>query len=128
MLILDPAEVKFGARTWGDVRSLAVDVEAPRVCEEWSDLGPWCVWADVPERRVRVLIERSFEGSELASPAVGEEGLLSFRAGAGPESAREFAARCVVVSVRHEVSQGRAWQRVSLVALSATGASAPIEV
>lgn len=129
MLILDPLDVSFGARSWRDVRSLAVSVEAARVAESWSDLGPWCVFADVPERRVRVQIVRSFEGSELAAPAVGDEALLTFTVSeGGSESARQVIARCVVTAVRHEVSQGKAIQKLDLVALSETGGATPIEM
>lgn len=129
MVIVDPRDVRFGERAWGDVRSLTVSVESVRLAEAWSDLGPWCVFADVPERRVRISIVRSFAGPELASPAVGEEALLSFTVSeGGSESARQVVARCVVSAVRHEVAQGQATQRLELLALSGTGAQTPIEM
>ncbi len=135
MLILNPGIVTFGARTLGDVVMLTVDRSAHRRVEEWSDAGPYAVFADVPEQRVRVRVVQELSREDVGGASPGEAGTLTFRTSpASAESGRrKAAASAVVVGVTHEiVSRGSAGGRptarriIELIAVSPDGAADPI--
>lgn len=56
MIWLNPDRVALGSFELRHVTSIAVDREARRRTEEWTDLGPHLAFADVPEQRVNVMV------------------------------------------------------------------------
>ncbi|MDX2116301.1 MAG: hypothetical protein SFZ24_11880 [Planctomycetota bacterium] len=134
MIWLNPAKVTLGALALEGVTHIAIDREAERLSEEWTDLGPFAAFADVPEQRVRVLIVRRVAQSETAAPRPGDALALSFRTSATASAAgvrSVSVAQLVVTGVEHAVSAGSsgaasATQRIRGVALSTTGSADPV--
>lgn len=131
MLLLNPETVKFGSATWQDVFAVLVDRAAERSTLEWSDTGPYAVFADVPEQRITVRVSRRILRDVAFTPRPGESAELVVYASptAGDASRRRVRTTCVVTHVAHELSSQRgAVQTVTLVAISADGASDPIAI
>lgn len=129
MIYLNPASVKLGTFDLTNVFSIALDREARRLIEEWTDLGPFENFADVPEQRVSVWIARRILATETSGPKPGESHALSFRAadGADASSVRSVSMTVVVTAVEHTLSSsGRATQRIRGVAVSTTGSGDPV--
>ncbi len=131
MLLLNPETVKFGVATWYDVTVVLVDRATERPVLEWSDTGPYPVFADVPEQRVSVRVSRRLLRDTAFTPRPGDSAELIVYASptAGDAQRRRIRAICVVTHVAHELSAQRgALQTVTLVALSADGAADPIAI
>ncbi|MBX3359693.1 MAG: hypothetical protein KF745_14835 [Phycisphaeraceae bacterium] len=130
MIILNPSSVTFAGRTLADTDAVLLDRTATRLAEEWSDSGPYCVLADVPEQRVQIRIVRRILRDDLAPPIPGEQGALSLvtSPNASDASRRRLAATAVVTAVSHQVSAKAATQTITLLVLSATGAADPVSI
>lgn len=129
MVFLNPDIVKLGALTLANVQFVAIDREARRTALEYTDLGPYAAFADVPEQRVVVRIVRRIAESEALAIKPGDRLALSLRAApnlsAGP--VRAISATVVISAVEFTMSQrGGATQRISAIAISSTGAVDPI--
>ena len=131
MLILNPRIVTFGSHTWPDIAAIAIDRSPHRTVEDWSDLGPFAVLADVPEQKVRVTISQEVERDDGSVPRPGESETLSFCTSptASDAGRRRFSCTAVVLDVRHELSLRKgAVRTITLAAVSEDGASDPIEM
>lgn len=129
MVFLNPASVTLLGKTLDGVTLVLVDRRATKLALERGDLGPHCVFADAPEQRVVVRVERAVSADEAAPAKPGEQGALAFRTGVGSDNAgvRSYSATVVVMAVEHEIRRrGGARQVIEMVALSATGADDPI--
>lgn len=129
MLFLNPQRVTIGSLVLDNVQSIAVDREARRLVEEWTDLGRYAAFADVPEQRTRIRLLRALTRSEATPLRPGDQALLRFRVASGASAAgvRELAATVVVTAVDHTLSarQG-AVQRIEALAISPDGGADPI--
>ena len=131
MLILNPRNVRFGSTTWPDVTLVAIDRDAARLALEWSDLGPHPVFADAPEQRLTIRIIQDAPSDDIDAPRPGDHDTLTLYTSptAADARRRKLTAAAVITSITHELSQTRPHQRrITLTALSADGATAPITV
>ena len=101
MLVLHPPVVRFNTFVWEDASSVAIDRQAARVAESYSDAGPHTAFVDVPERRTVARVTRRLDGADLDAPALGEAGELVFYAGGDRDgSARtRLTLLCVLTGV-----------------------------
>ncbi|MBY0261186.1 MAG: hypothetical protein K2Q20_02515 [Phycisphaerales bacterium] len=150
MLVLDPEVVRFEDVVFEDALGVAVDRQAKKLVEEWGDDGPHAALVDVPEQRVLVRVTRRPARGRVAAGADAEAGLTLGREGdlvfysstEGGGARTRFVVRCVLTSVRTELSidaAGRpssrtapglvAVQTLTFVGVSRDGGSAdPIQV
>jgi hypothetical protein len=131
MLLLNPRLVKFGADTWPDIAAIAIDRAAHRTVEDWSDMGPYAVVADVPEQKVRITITQEVVRDDIHVPRPGESGVLSFCTSptASDAGRRRFTAAAVILDVRHDLSLRKgALRTITLAVISADGLTDPITV
>ena len=130
MIVLNPASVSLLGRDLPGVESVTVSRRARKTVEEWTDLGPYCAYADVPEQRVTVTLRRTVTADEPWSPRPGESGTLRLRVGAsqGAARGRVVTATVVVMAAEHEAGPpGGLRQRVEMLAVSPTGAADPVQ-
>jgi len=131
MLILNPAEVTFGAATWSDVTAVSIERRPHREVVEWSDVGPHAVMADVPEQRVDIAVVQTLSRDDLGTPRPSEQAVLAVQVSptASDVGRKKISATCVIVRVEHDVSGKRgATRTIRLVAISSDGAADPITV
>ena len=130
MLILNPRVVHFGVATWDDVIAVAIDREAHRTVEEWSDLGPYAVLADVPEQKVRVTVVQEVARDDVNTPRPGEAGTLVFFTSPTASDAGRKKVSCgaVVLEVRHELSVKKGAVRTVVLAGVSDGEADPVVV
>ncbi len=129
MIFLNPETVSLGSQSLTNVSAIAIDRESARLIDDWSDLGPHLVLADVPEQRVRFQIVRAVTETETAAPRPGDQLALSFRTApsASALSIRRITATLVITAVRHSIDKrAGATQRIEALASSPTGAADPI--
>jgi hypothetical protein len=131
MLLLTPRLVRFNAATWENIAAVAIDRLAHRAAEDWSDLGPYATFADVPEQKVRIVVEQEVGRDDLGEPVPGDQGTLTFFTAptASDAGRRQVAASAVVLSVTHSLSLKRgALRTITLAAVSPDGAADPITI
>jgi hypothetical protein len=130
MLILNPQQVSFGGSAWDGVESVVVDRLGHRLVQEWGDEGPWVVFVDVPESRVRVVLRQRLAEGALSSPKPGDSGLLQFEAAASESDAGRVSVEieAVVAEVRHDLSRSGGVRSISLWAVSSNGSVDPVSV
>ena len=129
MVFLNPDTVTLGALALTNVQFVAFDREARRTALEYTDLGPYAAFADVPEQRIVVRIVRRITESEALPIKPGDRATLSLRSGPNLSGAavRATSATVVVTAVEFALSnRSGATQRISAVALSTNGAADPI--
>jgi len=129
MVFLNPDIVNLGALTLTNVQFVAIDREARRTALEYTDLGPYAAFADVPEQRVSVRIVRRITESEALPIEPGDRVALSLRSAPNLSAAgvRAISATIVISAVESTLSnRGGATQRISAIAISSTGAADPI--
>lgn len=140
MLWLSPERVVWTAggveHALTGVASVAVDRRATRLALERTDLGPHAVFADAPEQRVTLTIDRALDRTPeeewtLAQALLpGAMGELAVRAAssAGDAGGRIARATAVVLSVAHTLSGRRGpVQTIRLLAISPDGAAPPVQ-
>lgn len=111
MLILTPETVTLGPVTLDRVVAFTVDRTASVMVENWSDLGPFQVYADATEQRVVFTIVQELSESRDGWLRPGDLTSLSVRfAPSGGDQGRRtlMCASAVVDSVRHELGRGAA--------------------
>lgn len=129
MIWLNPRRVTIGAESLDYVSSVVVDRRGERVVVEFSDEGPHVAFADIPEQRVVLRLERTVVSGGTGGLAPGDAGELSFvtapTASTGVE--RRVTASVVVTNVTHTVDSKRGGRQViECVAVSSDGSSDPI--
>ena len=130
MLIFNPEKVSFAGDDWAGVESVAVDRLGHRLIQEWSDDGPWMVFVDVPEQRVKVVVVQRLEEGALSSPIPGDSGTLRFEGAASSSDAGRIAVQMEVVvgEVRHDILRKGGLRTMVLWAVSSDGSSDPVSV
>lgn len=130
MLILNPRHVSFGSVEWTDIISIAIDRSTHRAVEEWSDLGPYPTFADVPEQKVRITVVQELMRDDIASPRPGEQALLSFHTSPTASDAARKKVSCVAVVLdsRHELSLRKGAVRTVTLAAVSTDGTDPVVV
>jgi hypothetical protein len=131
MLVMNPRSVRFGSVEWKSVAAVVVDRQASRLVEDLGDNGPYVVFADAPEQRVRVKVVQEFARDEMSTPRPGDQATLSFvTSPIGTDTLkRRVAMSAVVVGVDHEISLKRgATRTVTLTAISPDGRADPITI
>ena len=128
MLILNPREVRFGSALWEDVVAISIDRAAHKTVEEWSDLGPYAVFADVPEQKVRVTIVQEVARDDVNVPRPGEAGTLEFHTSptASDAGRKKVSCAAVVLESRHELSIRKGAIRTVILAAISDGAADPV--
>ena len=130
MLILNPRQVQFGSSTWEDVTAVSIDRAAHRTVEDWSDLGPYAVLADVPEQKVRVTVVQEVSRDDVNVPRPGESGTLSFFTSptASDAGRRKVSCQAVVLESRHDLSLKKGAVRTVVLAAVSNGAADPVTI
>ena len=131
MLVLNPQSVSLIGQTIERVRRIAVHRSAERLLVEWGDMGPYPVFADVPEQRVELELVADLERGTLEGLVPGDEGTLEFFTSptAGSGGRKKIEASVVLTDVRDGVEPGgSAQRRIKMEAVSASGTSDPIEI
>lgn len=130
MVILNPRQVKFGSATWPDIAGVAIDRSAHKTIEDWSDLGPYAVLADVPEQKVRVTVVQEVVRDDVNVPRPGEMGELSFYISptASDAGRKRVTMEAVVLDVKHELSLRKGAVRTVTLAAVSTDGTDPVVV
>jgi hypothetical protein len=142
MLVINPREVRLGARRLDAVAAIAVDRAAgpEGLLREWGDEGPHAVLVDVVREVVTVRVTQSLAGPELDAPRPGELAELSFVAplsglgdgGGAPAGAVRCRVNAVVTAVKHSVRGGGSGaaglREIELAAQASDGAADPVIV
>lgn len=128
MHILRPNQVSFGSSTWADIERVAIDRVTTRAAREWSDEGPFLVFADAPEQLVRARVTQRLDRTTLSSPLPGEKAELRVELGATDAHRRLVRFQAVVESVTHDIAGARALRSITLLAVSYDGHDDPVTV
>ncbi len=136
MIWLNPETVTLGAVTLTNVVSVAIDRQGRRTVSQYTDLGRYSAFLDVPEQKVTVRIVRRITESEGTTIRPGDKLTLGVRASAGQSAAgvRKTSATVVILSVENSLSargaggNGGATQRITAEAVSTDGAADPVTV
>lgn len=129
MVWLNPDTVTLDSTVLTHVTFAAIDREARRTAIEWTDLGAYPAFADVPEQRVTVRITRRVSASEPAPARPGDQVLFTLRSAPGASAAgvRVVSATVVITEIAHAWSSAAGLtQRITALALSPTGAEDPV--
>lgn len=131
MLVLNPQSVSLLGQVIERVRRVSVHRSPERVLLEWGNLGPYAVFADVPEQRVEVELVADLERGSLDGPTPGDQGMLAFFTAptAGSGGRTKVEASVVILAVHDGVEPGgTAQRRIRMAAVSASGTADPITV
>lgn len=129
MIVLRPDEVKFGSKVWANVARVSVDRLSSRTIDEWDDLGPHLVFADVARQWAVIRVTQEIEGDDLDGPSLGGLDEFSFVGSAGTDAGRvRVEADAVVESVLNKVSDYGSTRVITLIAVSSDGSVDPIRV
>jgi hypothetical protein len=135
MLMLQPRLVRFAGMTLENVTHVTLSREPAREVVEWSDGGPYAVFADVPEQRVVAVIRQELVREDWGDVRPGTMGTLTIvTAPAGADGRRRrLTATAVVLASASDVRGGssdgrapRAERSVRLVLVSPDGAADPV--
>ncbi|MBX3388072.1 MAG: hypothetical protein KF691_01310 [Phycisphaeraceae bacterium] len=128
MLFLNPSQLSLLSIDLPDIDSVSIDRLAHREIVEWSDSGPFAIFADIPEVKVEITITQRLEREfTLAGPKPGEQGTLEFIISPNASHAhrQKVSAQVVVRSIRNDLA-AKPERIISLAALSPNGATDPI--
>lgn len=131
MLILSPRQVRFGSLTLADIAAIIIDRSPARTVEEFTEHGPYAVFADIPVQRLRLHIVQQATSDVPDDPRPGDQAMLTFHTAHATTAARPstISALCVVLAVQHELSlKHGATRKVTLVPISETGETDPITI
>lgn len=129
MVVLRPAEVRFGSHVWHAVERVAIHRVGTRVVRETGNEGPETVFVDVTDRTVRARVWQALDQTTLDSPLPGDAGLVRIELGTGADGGRrQVRFDAVVESVTHQVSGSHATRVVSLIAVSDASDANPVSV
>ena len=130
MLLLSPEIVRFDSFAWDDVATLAVDHLPKRLIEDFSDLGPFATFADVPEQSIQIRVQRRITTDDLDSPALGAQGTLTFyfSTPGADLSRRRVAISCVLTSIRTDLPALKQATRTLTFLATSDGITNPITI
>jgi hypothetical protein len=129
MLISNPTSVTFANQSLDAVRQVAIDCRAAKATLDWSDLGPYPTFADVPERSVTVKVV-AVPDHDQSWLAPGAQGTLIFKTSpSATDGARKtYALTAVVMSVSHDLTESAIKRTIEFAAISPDGAAEPITI
>lgn len=130
MLFLNPAKLTLLSADYSNIESVAISRLAHHEVTEWSDAGPFAVFADVPECKVEIAITQRLDtgpDQSLLGPKPGEQGALELTTSPNASHAqrKKLIAQVVVRAVRYDLG-AKPKRTISLVAISPDGAADPI--
>lgn len=130
MYFLSPSRVSFGTLVFGNVSSVAIDRLAAKEAVEYSDAGPYPVFADVPEQKVMITLVQQLSASDFAAPLPGALGTttITARQNNSDAGAITLQASTVVRSVMHSMTGKAAMRTIVLIAISSNGSANPISI
>lgn len=130
MLLLSPEIVRFDSFAWDDVATLAVDHIPRRLIEDFSDLGPFATFADVPEQTIQIRVQRRMTSDDLDAPALGTSGdLIFYFSPPGAElSRRRVQISCVLTSIRTDLPALKQTTRTLTFLATSDGLTNPISI
>ncbi len=131
MLVLNPRTVTFGDARWENIQAVSLDRVPQRVVEEWSDAGPYAVFADVPEQKLRVTVVQDLAAADLAAPVPGDRGTMAFctSPAAADQRRQRLSMDAVVLRVTHDLSvKGAPTRTILLAPVSSDGGGDPVSV
>ena len=131
MLLLNPRTVRFGPQTWDNIAAVMIDRAAHKAVEDWGEGGPYPIFADVPEQRIRITVIQELDRGGIDPPRPGDEDTLTLfpSPGAADSGRKKVTAPAVVLAVQHELSLRKgAIRTITLAAVSPDGSTDPITV
>lgn len=117
MLIISPDVVRFESHVWDDCTLITVDRSARKLVEDFSDLGPYPQFVDVPERAVHVRIIRRVNADETDDPTISSSGVLRFYLNTPGADVRRKRVEisCVLTSIRYEAPAAAHTQHATVI-------------
>jgi len=130
MLIFSPTRVSLGNLVLQNVSSIAIDRAPSRESLEFSDLGPYPDFADIPEQKVLITILQHLTSSDFAAPLPSASATLTIHARPNGTDAGSVTlqATTVVRAVSHDLAPKAATRTISLIAISSNGTANPITI
>ena len=131
MLITSPNSVRLGNLRLPDVDTIAIERSPRTLAEEWSDGGPYAIFADVPEQRVTLRIDRRLTNAQVLNAPEFIPGFSAtlgcFVAASGTHAhSAELTASVVVTSIKYQLDTSPIRQIITLLAVSASPGTDPI--
>jgi hypothetical protein len=130
MLLLSPTRVSLGNLVLQNVSSISIDRLPSREVLEFSDLGPYPTFADIPEQKVLITILQHLTSSDFAAPLPSASATLTIHARPNGTDAGSVTlqANTVVRAVSHDLAPKAATRTISLIAISSSGTANPITI
>lgn len=133
MLITSPNAVRLGNARLHDVDTIAIDRVAHLLAEEWSDGGPYAVFADVPRQRIALRIDRRITRPQtLPLPEFVPGFRGTFVCFVSPQGTHaqgaEISATVVVTGVKYQLESSPIRQILTLVAVAVAPENDPIAI
>ena len=131
MLWIEPRAVLLDGAAWDGVRSVVVSRGAAKSVVEFGGLGPHVEFADVPQQRVEVRVERSIDDGAEMGASVGDSLVLEFEVARGQSDSmrRRVEVTGVLLSVDVDGGGERGGRaRYRIVGVSADGVTDPVQV
>jgi len=130
MLFLNPPSLSLLSTTYSNIESVSIDRLAHRELTDYSDSGPYAVFADIPESKVEIAITQRLDSGNdqsLTGPKPGQQGTLELTTSPNASQAqrKKLTAQVVIRSVRYDLT-AKPKRTISLVAISPDGAADPI--
>ncbi|MGH7244822.1 MAG: hypothetical protein ACREJD_15520 [Phycisphaerales bacterium] len=130
MLFLNPQSLSLLNVTYSNIESVSIDRLAHKEVTDYSDAGPFAVFADVPETKVEIqIVQRLDSGSDqsLSGPKPGQQGALELTTSPNASQAqrKKLTTQVVIRAVRYDLA-AKSKRMISLVAISPDGATDPI--
>ena len=131
MIWMNPEKVTLNGILLGGVQAVAVSRGAGHSVVEYGDEGPHVVFADVPEQRVDIRLERTLEDGAAVGAGVGDTVRIEFETSRGTSDVLRKRVSIDGVVLSSDVSiKGDTGGRVRLqiVGVSVDGAQDPVSV
>lgn len=130
MLFLNPANLTLLSTTYSNIESVSIDRLAHKEITEYSDAGPFAVFADIPESKVEIAITQRLDtgpDQSLTGPKPGQQGTLELITSPNSSQAqrKKLTTQVVIRAVRYDLAT-KPKRTISLVAISPDGATDPI--
>ncbi|MBL8876944.1 MAG: hypothetical protein JNM86_14195 [Phycisphaerae bacterium] len=134
MLFLNPTKLSLLSADYSNIESVSIDRLAHREVTEYSDAGPYAVFADIPESKVEIAITQRLDtgamtinDQSLTGPKPGQQGTLELITSPNSSQAqrKKLTTQVVIRAVRYDLA-AKPKRTISLVAISPDGATDPI--
>lgn len=130
MLFLNPTKLSLLSADYSNIESVSIDRLVHKEITDYSDTGPYAVFADIPESKVEISITQRLDtgpDQSLSGPKPGQHGTLELITSPNASQAqrKKLTAQVVIRSVRYDLA-AKPKRTINLVALSPDGATDPI--